>query len=150
MPTARSGPCSRGRTPSIPRAPSPPAARPLDRKRGSSGGMPEATCVAGPALGGEPLRQVGLRLLGRSAVALLYLAHERLAVAVDLDQVLVREAAPPLPEPILEVLPLTLQHVLGHRQTPYRPALAPAAVGHTTRVPGSAHPWPAACFPCGH
>src|SRR6266702_5343853 len=135
---ARSGPCSRGRTPSIPPAPSPPAAGPPDRSRWSSSGPPEATGVPGAALGGEPLREVALRLLARPPVALLYLAHERLAVAIDLGQVVVRETAPPLSDPFLELLPLTLQHVLGHGQPPSRPALQPADAGgiqHLCRLP---------------
>src|SRR6266540_3921271 len=125
---ARSGPCSRGRTPSIPPAPSPPAAGPPDRSRRSSGGAPEAG-VARAALGGEPLREVALRLLPGSTVALLYLAHERLPLAIDLGQIVVRDAAPPLSDPLLERLPLTLQHVLGHGQPPSRPALHPADAG---------------------
>src|SRR6266581_1372683 len=147
---ARSGPCSRGRTPSIPRAPSPPAAGPPDRSRWPSGGAPEAAGVPGPALGGEPLREVALRLLGRAAVALLYLAHERLAVATDLGQVVFRETAPPLSDPFLELLPLTLQHVLGHGQPPSRPALDPPTRGQYNTRACSRHRWPAACFPCRH
>src|SRR5206468_3269751 len=53
----------------------------------------------------------------------------RVTFAIDLGQIVVRDAAPPLSHPLLERLPLTLQHVLGHGQPPSRPALHPADAG---------------------